>query len=146
MIIVSACLLGVNCRYDGSNKISPKLLEFVDKSTLIPVCPEQLGGLSTPRNPASIEMGDGFDVLNHIARVIDLHGNDLTSQFRRGAEETLNIMKLVGAKLAILKDKSPSCGVNYISDNDTLREGVGVLTALLFNSGMKVNSEYSIII
>jgi uncharacterized protein YbbK (DUF523 family) len=148
MIIASACLLGVNCRYDGSNKSSPRLLDLVRKHTIIPLCPEQLGGLPTPRKGAIIEGGDGFDVFNSQARVVDMGGNDVTTQFTRGAGEVLRIMRLVGAEAAILKDKSPSCGVNYIYGDFGLglREGVGVLTALLIRNGIRVNSEYNIFI
>lgn len=141
IIVVSACLVGVNCRYDGSSKTNPELLDFMRKpGVVVPICPEQLGGLSTPRSPATIQRGDGFDVLNREARVIDLEGNDITAQFTRGAREALNIVRLVGAERAILKDKSPSCGFNYICEEDELREGVGVLTALLIDNGIKVSS------
>jgi len=106
----------------------------------VPICPEQLGGLPTPRTPAKIQSGDGFDVLRSGARVIDIKGRDVTPQFIKGAIEAFNIAMLVGADKAILKDKSPSCGVNYIWDDDGLKEGKGVLTALLIDNGIKVSS------
>ncbi len=139
MIIISACLLGVNCRYDGSNKTNLRLVEFAKRHKCIPICPEQLGGLSTPRNPAKIQIGDGFDVINSQFRVIDIKGKDVTRQFIRGADEALNIAIMVGAENAILKDNSPSCGVNFISDDYGFKKGVGIFTALLINSGIKVS-------
>lgn len=140
MIVVSACLVGINCRYDSSSKTKPELLDLLEKKRAVPVCPEQLGGLPTPRTPAKIQSGDGYDVLKSGARVIDIKGRDVTRQFIKGAIEAFNIVMLVGADKAILKDKSPSCGVNYIWDDDGLKEGKGVLTALLIDNGIKVSS------
>ncbi|RJP56119.1 MAG: DUF523 domain-containing protein [Deltaproteobacteria bacterium] len=140
MIVVSACLVGINCRYDSSSKTKPELLDLLEKKRAVPVCPEQLGGLPTPRTPAKIQSGDGYDVLKSGARVIDIKGRDVTRQFIKGAIEAFNIAMLVGADKAILKDKSPSCGVNYIWDDDGLKEGKGVLTALLIDNGIKVSS------
>ena len=136
MIVVSACLVGINCRYDGSSKTKP---ELIDKKGIVPICPEQLGGLPTPRTPAKIQRGDGSDVLKSRSRVIDIKGRDVTPQFIKGAIEALNIARLVEAGEAILKDKSPSCGVNYIWGDDGLKEGKGVLTALLIDHGIKVS-------
>lgn len=140
MIVVSACLVGINCRYDSFSKTKPELLDLLEKKRAVPVCPEQLGGLPTPRTPAKIQSGDGYDVLKSGARVIDIKGRDVTRQFIKGAIEAFNIVMLVGADKAILKDKSPSCGVNYIWDDDGLKEGKGVLTALLIDNGIKVSS------
>ena len=140
MIVVSACLVGINCRYDSSSKTKPELLDLLEKKRAVPVCPEQLGGLPTPRTPAKIQSGDGYDVLKSGARVIDIKGRDVTRQFIKGAIEAFNIAMLVGADKAILKDKSPSCGVNYIWDDDGLKEGKGVLTALLIDNGIEVSS------
>jgi len=140
MIVVSACLVGINCRYDSSSKTRPELLDLLEKKMAVPICPEQLGGLPTPRTPAKIQSGDGFDVLRSGARVIDIKGRDVTPQFIKGAIEAFNIAMLVGADKAILKDKSPSCGVNYIWNDDGLKEGKGVLTALLIDNGIKVSS------
>jgi len=146
LIIVSACLVGVNCRYDGSNRIDPKLLALLGKNCVVPICPEQLGGLPTPRNSAKIQGGDGFDVLDSRSRVVDMEGNNVTPQFLKGANEVFNIAKLVGANRAILKDRSPSCGVNHIREDAGLREGVGVLTALLINNKVEVSSENTLIV
>ncbi|MEW6615864.1 MAG: DUF523 domain-containing protein [Thermodesulfobacteriota bacterium] len=140
MIVISACLVGINCRHDGSSETKPELLDLLKKKGAVPVCPEQLGGLPTPRTPAKIQSGDGFDVLKSRARLIDIKGRDVTPQFIKGAIEALNVAMLVGANKAILKDKSPSCGVNYIWDDNGLKEGKGVLTALLIDNGIEVSS------
>lgn len=110
-IIVSACLVGVNCRYDGESRTDPRVLRLFRAGLAIPVCPEQLGGLPTPREPAEIVGGDGQDVLDGRARVIDKMGRDVTASFVKGAEQVLFLARQVGAKRAILKRKSPSCGV-----------------------------------
>lgn len=100
-ILVSACLLGVACRYDGCSRPDPRVIALAHEHTLIPVCPEQLGGLPTPRIPAEY---DGQAVRNR-------EGKDVTAEFRRGADEAVRLASLLHADLVILKDKSPSCGV-----------------------------------
>lgn len=140
MLIISACLVGINCRYDGSNQLNPKILKALTNKRFIPLCPEQLGGLPTPREPAQIESGDGFSVLDSNSKVIDLKGKDVTREFIKGAWEALKIARLVKAKKAILKDKSPSCGTNFILRENKIKEGRGVLTALLFKEGIEVIS------
>ncbi len=134
MKLCSACLLGVNCRYDGRNALNKKVVELLEKETLIPVCPEQLGGLSTPREPAEI-VGK---------RVITRSGRDVTENFMRGARETLKIAKLFGVKEAVLKQGSPSCGCGRIYDgtfSGRTVKGDGVTTALLKRHGIKVVTE-----
>ena len=140
-LLVSACLLGVNSRYDGTSAEDPALIALIGdlKATpVIPVCPEQLGGLSTPRAMAEIRGGDGRAVLDSEARVIDLDGADVTENFIKGAEEVLKIALLIGAKKALLKEKSPSCGVAFIKKHSALTNGMGVLTALLKREGIEV--------
>ena len=142
--LVSACLLGVNCRYDGKNALEPKLLELLKEDQSIPICPEQLGGLPTPREPAWIVGGEGSDVLKGVAKVINRSGEDVTENFRMGAEEALRVAKFFGAKCAILKARSPSCGCGEIREPfsfDKLKCGDGVTAALLKKSGVKVVSE-----
>ena len=135
-ILVSACLLGIGCRYDGKEKENPrvkKLLENPDV-VLIPVCPEQLGGLSTPRT-ASERSGD---------RVINQAGEDVTVQYQKGAEEALKMAKLYGCKRAILKERSPSCGCGIIYDGSFSRRtvpGNGVTAELFLNHGISVFGE-----
>lgn len=142
--LVSACLLGVNCRYDGKNALDSKLLELLKGDQIIPICPEQLGGLQTPREPAWIVGGEGTDVLRGVAKVISRSGRDVTENFRRGAEEALRLAELFGAKCAILKSKSPSCGCGGIREPfsfDKLKRGDGVTAAILKKNGIKVVSE-----
>ena len=143
-ILVSACLLGTNCKYSGGNNLTPNVLELMKEHTLIPVCPEQLGGLTTPRNPCEIYSGDGSEVLGGRAKVINNIGEDLTVQFVKGAQETLNLAKLYGCTSAILKANSPSCGCGIIYDgsfNRKLKEGSGVTAQLLLDNGIIVMTE-----
>jgi uncharacterized protein YbbK (DUF523 family) len=142
--LVSACLLGIKCRYDGKAALEPKLLKLLKEDQIIPICPEQLGGLPTPREPAWIVGGDGSDVLKGRAKVISRSGRDVTENFRMGAEEALRLAKLFGVKCAILKSKSPSCGCGEIREPfsfDKLKDGDGVTAALLKKNGVKVVSE-----
>ncbi len=133
MKIVSACLVGVNCRFDGKNKISEDLIEAFKKGKMIPLCPEQLGGLPTPRPPSRIVDGNGYDVLDGRTRVVNQNGEDVTENFIRGATEVLKIAKILDVEEAILESKSPSCGCGRIYNDslDELIESDGVLTALL---------------
>lgn len=130
-ILVSACLLGTNCKYSGGNNYSDEVMEFLKDYEIIPICPEQLGGLPTPR-PASEIVGD---------KVINIEGNDVTTNYIKGAEETLKIAKMLGIKKALLKAKSPSCGNGKIYDGtftNTLIEGDGITTKLLKENDIKV--------
>ncbi|RLE41448.1 DUF523 domain-containing protein [Candidatus Woesearchaeota archaeon] len=134
MKLVSACLLGINCKYNGGNNKNSKIIELSKQELLIPVCPEQLGGLPTPRPPAEQSSN----------RVIDVNGRDVTKEFINGAKETLKIAKLFGINEAILKQRSPSCGCGEIYDGSfsgRVIKGDGVTTALLKRHGIKVNSE-----
>ena len=108
MIAASACLLGYYCRYDGKTSPNPELVERAAKEQVIPFCPEQLGGLSTPRPPSYLEEGDGFDVLNNRARVIDSDGQDITKAFLNGAFAALEMIKAQDIRICFMKDKSPS--------------------------------------
>ena len=133
-ILVSACLLGVCCRYDGDGKECPALRPLMPTHQLIPVCPEQLGGLSTPRPPAEIR-GE---------RVMSAVGEDVTAAFVRGAKETLRLARLYGAQTAILKERSPSCGVGQVYDGSfsgALKDGNGITAALLIENGIRVLGE-----
>jgi len=132
--ICSACLLGIKCRYDGKEKINKKVVNLSRKEILIPVCPEQLGGLSTPREPAE-QKGK---------KVFTKSGKDISGNFQKGAERVLGIAKLYEAKKAILKQRSPSCGCGQIPDGTFSRKivrGDGVTVALLKKNGIKVISE-----
>lgn len=134
MIIVSACLAGLHCRYDGGEKPNNEVIRLVAEGKAIPVCPEQLGGLSTPRLPAEIIDG----------RVIREDGVDVTSEFERGAQDALTLAKLAGAKSAILKAKSPSCGSGRIYDGSFSAKvipGDGIMAELFKKNGIAVQTE-----
>ncbi len=133
-IIVSACLVGVACRYDGKSKPASAVLGLMREGKLIPVCPEQLGGLPTPRTPAE-RQGD---------RVVTRDGRDVSEQFRRGAEEVVNIARMANCRKAILKARSPSCGKGKIYDGTftgRLVERDGVCAELCRQSGIDVSTE-----
>lgn len=141
MVIISACLAGAKTRYDGRNAFSFEAVSRVAKeANFIAVCPEVFGGLSVPRPRAEIKGGDGADVLSGLARVVNEDGADVTEAFIKGARETLRIARLAGATRAMLKEKSPSCGVNSISRNGEVVAGMGVLAALLRNEGFEITS------
>ncbi|MCD5410611.1 MAG: DUF523 domain-containing protein [Clostridiales bacterium] len=144
MILISACLLGVNCKYDGSNNLTPDIISKFEKEGIVPVCPEQLGGLTTPRMPAEIVNGTGKNVIDGEARVVDKNGEDVTVLFLKGAMETVEIAKKLSVKYAILKSDSPSCSSTGIYDGtfkSKLVEGDGVTVALLKSKGFQVYSE-----
>lgn len=132
-ILISACLLGVCCRYDGASKAHPLAEELAKRHTLVPVCPEQLGGLATPRPPAE-RRGD---------RVVTQAG-DVTEQYRRGGEEALKLCCLLGCEAAVLKERSPSCGKGLVYDGTftgMLTAGDGVTAELLAAHGIPVYGE-----
>lgn len=134
MKLCSACLLGIECRYDGKSSFNEKVIEMAKNEVLIPVCPEQLGGLPTPREP--VELRDG--------KAITKSGKDVTDYLERGARQVLKLAKLFGIKEAIMKQGSPSCGCGRIYDGSfsgRLIEGGGVTTALLKKNGVKVISD-----
>ena len=111
MIAVSECLRGTPCRYDGMAKPNKWARELV-KTGAVCICPEVLGGLDTPRSPAEIQGGDGFDVLCGKAKVVNKAGEDVTAQYVKGAEIVLELCKKYGVTEAVLKEKSPSCGAS----------------------------------
>lgn len=133
-ILVSACLLGCPCRYDGTAKADPRVLALMERHTLIPVCPEQLGGLPTPRLPSERREGGVFD----------RGGKDVSVQYRQGAEEVLRLARLYGCTHAVLKERSPSCGSGQIYDgifSHVLVPGSGVAAELLAQNGITVLGE-----
>ncbi len=137
-VVVSACLLGLKTRYDGGGALSPEAVNLLKGMLPVPACPEQFGGLSTPRPRAEITTGDGSDVLDGRSRVADENGRDVTGLFLRGAEAILSIARLSGAKKAYLKEKSPSCGVSIICRGSACIPGSGVAAALLKREGLEV--------
>ena len=142
--IVSACLAGMHTRYDGGATEDPEFIELVRRGLAIPLCPEQLGGLSTPREPAEFRGGDGNDVLEGRARLVGLEtGEDKTLNFLKGAREVLRIAELVKPEEIILKEDSPSCGLRCVYIDGVLQKGSGVTAALLVRKGFKVRGVQS---
>ena len=136
-LLVSACLLGENCKYNGGHNYTPTAEALRERFEVIPVCPEQLGGLSTPRVPSE-RAGD---------RVLTRDGRDVTEAFRQGAEKTLSIAQAEGAARAVLQVRSPSCGCGTIYDgtfSGTLVPGKGVTAQLLEQNGVKTYSSTQI--
>ena len=138
-VLVSACLLGRKCRYDGSTNPSESLQDKLKNCRVIPVCPEELGGLPTPRPAAHLTGGDGHAVLAATARVItrDTH-TDVTDQFLAGAHLALDAARQEGVRRAYLKARSPSCGCCQTYVDGELVEGQGVTAALLQQAGIEV--------
>ena len=144
MKLVSACLLGIRCRWDGNSSVNDKVLKLAQREMLIPVCPEQLGGLPTPRSPQEIQDGNGESILDSKSRVINSEGKDVTAQFVYVAEGTLKISRLFGITEFIGKAGSPSCGCGRIYDSSFSGKptsGNGVTAALLQRNGIKLISE-----
>jgi len=143
MKLVSTCLLGIECKYDGKSNKCNYLIKKVRSEQIIPICPEQLGGLTTPRDRARIVAGEGIDVLKGKAKVMTYKGKDVTKQYLKGAKETLKIAKFFNAKEAILKADSPSCGCGqiYAEDFSDKKQGDGTTTALLKKHNIKVKTE-----
>jgi len=138
-IIVSACLLGLTTRYNGADCRREAVVALAGDCVLVPVCPEQLGGLPTPREPAEINAGTGEDVLDGRSRVANRLNADATAPFLRGAEAVARLAELVGARRALLKEGSPSCGVRQIKRAGRDVPGPGVTAALLRRKGVQVD-------
>jgi uncharacterized protein YbbK (DUF523 family) len=142
-ILVSACLLGLPTRYDGKAKHSQVVIDYLQRENLlpIPVCPEQLAGMATPRAKTFFHSGDGHDVMNGNGSVISETGQPMNDVFRRGAQLTLQIARLCCCQRAMLKERSPSCGVHQIYRGSELVSGTGVTGAMLIAEGIEVLSE-----
>ncbi|OIJ19300.1 hypothetical protein BKP45_14190 [Anaerobacillus alkalidiazotrophicus] len=144
MILVSSCLAGLEVRYNGTHCLDKKIRQMIEKKQAITVCPELLGGFSTPREPAEIVGGNGEDVLDGKAKVIGKSGKDVTIMYIKGAYSTLIKAQEVGATIVILKEFSPSCGSSMIYNGEFKGKkivGNGVTTALLERNGIQVVSE-----
>ena len=142
MILVSACLMGKKCRYDGNDNLIFEVVENVDHAILC--CPEVLGGLPTPRVPAEITNGTAEDVIDGNAQVITKEGIDVTAEFLAGAYHSLELAKENKVSIAILKERSPSCGSCFVYDGTFTGKkipGAGITTALLRRHGIRVYSE-----
>ena len=136
-ILISACLLGASCRYDGGSKPVLSVEALMGRYQLVPICPEQLGGLPTPREPSERQGNT----------VVMRSGTDVTAQYRRGAEQALHLAQVFGCKKAVLKERSPSCGSGEIYDgtfSGHLTSGDGVTAELLKANGIEVFGESEI--
>jgi uncharacterized protein YbbK (DUF523 family) len=137
-VLISSCLLGIGCRYDGSHSRVEEIIKKSQEVQFIPICPEQLGGLPTPRAPSNIVKGDGKGVLAGQAQVVNSLGEDVTGAFMKGARETLKLARITNAKKAILKNKSPSCGLTTPYCETDTGYGIGVTAALLLSAGIEI--------
>ncbi|MGN7403394.1 DUF523 domain-containing protein [Cytobacillus praedii] len=149
MILVSSCLAGLEVRYNGTHCLDKKIHQMIEKKQAITVCPELLGGFSTPREPAEIVGGNGEDVLDGKAKVIEKSGKDVTKLYIKGAYSTLRKAQEVGATVVILKEFSPSCGSSMIYNGEFKGikiVGNGVTTALLERNGIQVVQKRELLI
>lgn len=138
MILISSCLAGINCKWSGKNNLHPVFETLVNSGKAIPICPEQMGGLTTPREPAEI-VKDETGVL----KVVTKNGIDVTEQYILGAERALAIAKALGIKTAILQSRSPSCGYGTVYDgtfSKNLILGNGITAELFIKNGIEVFS------
>ncbi len=139
--LCSACLVGTKCYWDGKDRTSPNAKRLFDKGLLIPVCPERLGGLPTPRIPLEIQGGTGVQVLDGQRRIKNKAGQDVTEQVVMGAQEALRMAMEAGVREFIGKSRSPSCGCGKVYDGTFrghLIDGDGVTVALLKRNGIRV--------
>jgi len=144
VILVSSCLAGMKVRYNGTDCLDEKIQKLLNDNQAIAVCPELLGGFSTPREPAEIIGGNGEDVLAGTAKVVDRSGTDVTDMYLKGAYITLAKAQEVSATMVVLKENSPSCGSSMIYNGEFKGKkiaGNGVTTALLRKNGIEVTSE-----
>ncbi|AWB46487.1 DUF523 domain-containing protein [Paenibacillus sp. CAA11] len=144
MILVSSCLAGSEVRYNGTHSLDERIQTLVREKRAVMVCPELLGGFSTPREPAEIVGGDGVDVLEGRARVVERSGRDVTELYIKGAYETLEMARSIQATIVVLKEYSPSCGSSMVYNGEFRNKkviGRGVTTALLQRNGIQVISE-----
>ncbi|PKG22142.1 DUF523 domain-containing protein [Niallia nealsonii] len=144
MIVVSSCLAGMEVRYNGTHCLHTKIQQLIQEKKAVAVCPELLGGFQTPREPAEIIGGNGYDVLKGKAKVIEKNGKEVTDLYIEGAYRTWELVSELQASIVVLKENSPSCGSKMIYNGEFLHkriEGVGVTTALLRKKGIQVLSE-----
>ena len=136
-LLISACLLGVNCKYNGKNNYNSQIEELKKKYELVPICPEVMGGLSIPRDPSEIKDD----------KVISKNGNDVTANFLSGAYQALQLVDISNIKIALLKDGSPSCGSSYIYDGTFTKNkitGMGITAKLLKENNITIYNEKEI--
>ncbi|MBN3526689.1 DUF523 domain-containing protein [Paenibacillus apiarius] len=144
MIIVSSCLAGIECRYNGTHSLRKEIQQLVEQNKAVIVCPELLGGFSTPREPAEIVGGTGEDVLDGASKIVERSGSDVTELYVKGAYKTLEMANDMKAAMIVLKEYSPSCGSRMVYDGSFSNQripGEGVTAALLRRHGYTVVSE-----
>lgn len=144
MILVSACLLGKNVKYNGEHNYNQDVIEFLKDKDYLPICPESAGGLSIPRLPSEIQGGTGLEVLSGTATVINQEGASVTEAFIKGAKTIEPLLKKYNITMAILKENSPSCGTTAVYDGTFSKKkipGMGVTAALLHAHGIPIYSE-----
>jgi len=139
MVIVSACLLGECTRYDGRARFNREVAAIARRLGAVAVCPEQMGGLPTPRPPAYIVEGDGADVIEGRSRVVNCQGRDVTAEYVAGAEAVLAIAKRHAIRDAYITEGSPACGVTEIRRNGRPVPGCGVCAAMLRRAGVRLH-------
>lgn len=148
MILVSSCLAGLEVRYNGTHRLDNKISKLVEENKAVTICPELLGGFSTPREPAEIVGGDGEGVLDGKAKVLGKSGKDVTELYIKGAYATLEKAQKINATIIVLKENSPSCGSSIIYNGEFSGEkivGNGVTSALLKRNGFQVISEEQLV-
>jgi uncharacterized protein YbbK (DUF523 family) len=136
--LISACLVGIKCRFDGKDREDKKMKKLMEKGEGLAVCPETLGGLILPRPEAEITWGRGENVLSGKSNVIDRNKKNVTPQMVRGAIRTFKIARRLKIRTAFMKEKSPSCGSEKIYRKGKIVQGEGVTAALLQKKGIKV--------
>ncbi|WP_419394161.1 DUF523 domain-containing protein [Cytobacillus praedii] len=144
MILVSSCLAGLEVRYNGTHSLDNRISKLVEENKAVTICPELLGGFSTPREPAEIVGGDGEDVLDGKAKVVEKSGKDVTELYIKGAYASLEKAKKINATIVVLKENSPSCGSSMIYNGEFKGKkivGNGVTSALFKRNGLQVISE-----
>ncbi|HCF56374.1 MAG TPA: DUF523 domain-containing protein [Myxococcales bacterium] len=141
VVLCSACLLGCRSRYDGTDKLDPRVLRLLGDRPVVPICPETAGGLPIPRPPADFVGGDGQAVLDAQARVVSREGTEVTEAYLRGANLALQAARLYGATVALLKESSPSCGTHRVHIEGLKVPGMGVAAAALARAGLVVLSD-----
>ena len=143
-ILVSACLVGFRCRYDGTSKKDSRVFERLEGKAWIPVCPEQCAGFSTPREPIQFSGGTGREVWRGEARIVQVSGKDMTTPLLEASRSLLDLVRRFGIRRGILKERSPSCGVFLTYLGGEVVEGMGVFAALLSGQGIGIVSEESL--
>lgn len=143
MYLISACLCGINCKYNGLNNYNEICERLLKENKVIPICPEQLGGLSTPRIPCELQ-GTANEIIQGKNKIINKDGIDVTEMFLKGANEVLKISKMLNVNKVIFKEGSPSCGVNFVYDGTFSGKkisGMGITSQLLNNAEIVIYSE-----